>query len=284
MAVAPVATALAAEKESVSVPRQSLEEAPPLAICAEGLLKRFGTCQALNGFSLHVPQGAFYALLGPNGAGKSTSLALLNGVLKPDAGSVCVFGVDALKHPLEIKRSCGAVPEELALFERLTSRQQLLFSARMFGLNGQQAQRRTDELLEVLELSSKANELVASLSKGMRRRLAIASALIHSPRLVLLDEPFEGVDIMASDIIRSLLMRLSKQGVSILLTTHVLEIAEKMASHVGIVVEGKMAMEGRLELLQQQHKAASLEALFFQAAPKPKTASLALSFFETEGT
>ena len=261
---------------------QSLEEAPPWAIYAKGLFKRFGLCQALNGLSLHVPEGAFYALLGPNGAGKSTSLALLNGVLKPDAGSVCVFGMDALKHPLEVKRCLGAVPEELALFERLTSRQQLLFSARMFGLGGREAQRRTDELLEVLELSQKANEWVVSLSKGMRRRLAIASALIHSPRLVLLDEPFEGVDIMASEVIRSLLMKLSKQGVSILLTTHVLEIAEKMASHVGILVEGRMAMEGPVNVLKEKHQAASLEELFFQTVPKPRTASLALSFFASK--
>jgi len=266
----------------VSVSERSLEEAPPWAICAEGLFKRFGLCQALNGLSLHVPEGAFYALLGPNGAGKSTSLALLNGVLKPDAGSILVFGMDALQHPLEVKRRLGAVPEELSLFERLTSRQQLLFSARMFGLGGREALRRADELLEVLELSQKANELVASLSKGMRRRLAIASALIHSPRLVLLDEPFEGVDIMASEIIRSLLLKLSKQGVSIVLTTHVLEIAEKMASHVGILVEGRMAMEGPVEVLKAQHQAASLEALFFQAVPKPRTASLALSFFASE--
>jgi len=263
----------------VSVSGQSLEEAPKWAIYAEGLFKRFGVCQALNGLSLHVPEGAFYALLGPNGAGKSTSLALLNGVLRPDAGSICVLGMDALKHPLEVKRCLGTVPEELALFERLTSRQQLLFSARMFGLCGPQAQSRTEELLEVLELSQKANDLVASLSKGMRRRLAIASALIHSPRLVLLDEPFEGVDIMASEIIRSLLMKLSEQGVSILMTTHVLEIAEKMASHVGILVEGRMAMEGPVALLKAQHRAESLETLFFQAAPKPRTASLALSFF-----
>lgn len=257
-------------------------ESPHWAICAEGLFKRFGLCQALNGLSLHVPEGAFYALLGPNGAGKSTSLALLNGVLKPDAGSIFVLGVDALKHPLETKRRLGTVPEELALFERLTSRQQLLFSARMFGLCGREAQRRTDELLEVLELSSKANALVAGLSKGMRRRLAIASALIHSPRLVLLDEPFEGVDIMAGEMIRRLLMKLSQQGVSILLTTHVLEVAEKMASHVGIVVEGKMAMEGPVELLKERHQAASLEDLFFQTVPKPGAASLALSFFDSK--
>jgi ABC-2 type transport system ATP-binding protein len=180
---------------------------------------------------------------------------------------------------LEIKRCLGAVPEELALFERLTSRQQLLFSARMFGLCGREAQRRSDELLEVLELSQKANEWVASLSKGMRRRLAIASALIHSPRLVLLDEPFEGVDVMASEIIRSLLMKLSEKGVTLLLTTHVLEIAEKMASHVGILVNGQMAMEGPVALLKEKHQATSLEALFFQTVPKPKTASLSLSFF-----
>jgi len=261
------------------VSQKNLKAVPQGAICAEGLSKRFGLCQALKGFSLHVPKGAFYALLGPNGAGKSTSLALLNGVLKPDEGSIYVFGMNALKHPLEIKRRIGTVPEELALFERLTSRQQLLFSARMFGLCGSEALRRADELLEVLELSAKANALVASLSKGMRRRLAIASALIHSPQLVLLDEPFEGVDIMASEIIRSLLLGLSKQGVSILLTTHVLEIAEKMATHLGIVVEGRMAMEGPVELLKQQHQATSLEALFFHTVPKPKTASLALSFF-----
>ncbi|MCL2626069.1 MAG: ABC transporter ATP-binding protein [Cystobacterineae bacterium] len=258
---------------------QPHEKASPWAIVAEGLHKRFGPCQALKGLSLHVPAGAFYALLGPNGAGKSTSLALLNGVLQPDAGSICILGMDARQHPLEVKRCLGAVPEELALFERLTSRQQLLFSARMFGLGGQEAQRRAEELLELLELSHKAHDLVASLSKGMRRRLAIASALIHSPRLVLLDEPFEGIDIMAGEMIRRLLLGLSKQGVSILMTTHVLEIAEKMASHVGILVEGHMAIEGPIEPLKEQHKAPSLEALFFQALPKPKTASLALSFF-----
>jgi ABC-2 type transport system ATP-binding protein len=250
-----------------------------LAVDARGLLKRFGAFTALNGLDLQIPRGAFYAFLGPNGAGKSTSIALLTGVYGPDAGTIRMLGVDAVARPLEVKRRVGVVPEELSLFERLTGRQYLTFCARMYGLDGDEAAARAAELLDLTELTYKAGALVAEYSKGMRRRLAIAAALIHAPELVLLDEPFEGIDVLAAGVIRELLRELSRRGVTLLLTTHVLEIAERLASHAGIIRGGRMLDQGPVESLLQRHDCPSLEAVFEKLIAVPSSRNARLSFY-----
>ncbi|NBD07775.1 MULTISPECIES: ABC transporter ATP-binding protein [Corallococcus] len=260
-------------------PPSSEPAGPELAIDARGLVKRFGTFTALDGLELRIPKGAFYAYLGPNGAGKSTSIALLTGVYGPDQGTIRMLGVDAVARPLEVKQRVGVVPEELSLFERLTGRQYLTFCARMYGLDGAEAAARAVELLELTELTYKAGALVAEYSKGMRRRLAIAAALIHAPELVLLDEPFEGIDVLAAGVIRDLLRELSRRGVTLLLTTHVLEIAERLATHAGVIRGGRMLDQGPVEELRQRHGAPTLEAVFEKLVAVPAARNAKLSFY-----
>jgi ABC-2 type transport system ATP-binding protein len=252
---------------------------PDLAVDARGLVKRFGSFTALNGLDIQIPRGAFYAYLGPNGAGKSTSLAILTGVYGPDAGAIQLLGLDAVQRPLEIKRRIGMVPEELSLFERLTGRQYLTFCGRMYGLSGDEAAARAVELLELTELTYKAGALVAEYSKGMRRRLAIAAALIHAPELVFLDEPFEGIDVLAAGVIRELLRELSRRGVTLLLTTHVLEIAERLATHAGIIRGGRMLDQGPVQELISRYDTPSLEAVFEKLISVPAARNARLSFY-----
>jgi ABC-2 type transport system ATP-binding protein len=251
----------------------------PTAVEARGLLKRFGNFTAVNGLDMTIPRGAFYAFLGPNGAGKSTTISMLTGIYAADAGSLSILGVDALRQPLDVKKRLGVVPEELSLFERLTGRQYLVFSARMHGLSGEEASARSEELLTLTELSAKGDVLVAEYSKGMRRRLAIAAALIHAPELVLLDEPFEGIDVLAAGVIRELLSELSRRGVTLLLTTHVLEIADRLATHAGIIRGGKLVDEGDVGSLKSRHEVDSLEKVFEKLIGVPTARDAKLSFY-----
>ena len=251
------------------------------AVKARGLVKRFGDFAAVDGLDMTIPRGAFYAFLGPNGAGKSTTISLLTGIYAPDGGSMEILGLDAVKAPLAVKSHLGVVPEELSLFERLTGLQYLTFCGRMHGLSGDQAQRRADELLALTELRHKAGALVAEYSKGMRRRLAIAAALIHAPELVFLDEPFEGVDVIAAGVIRELLSELSRRGVTLLLTTHVLEIADRLATHAGVIRDGKLVDEGTVGELRQRHQVGSLEAVFEKLVGVPASRNASLSFYRS---
>ena len=192
-----------------------------------------------------------------------------------------LFGEDAVQRPLEVKRRVGVVPEELALFERLTGRQHLTFCGRMYGLAGEVSAARAEELLRLVELTGKADVLVAGYSKGMRRRLAIAAALIHAPELVLLDEPFEGIDVLAAGVIRELLRELSRQGVTLLLTTHVLEIAERLATHAGIIRAGRLVDEGEVAALKARHGVDDLEGVFERLIETPASRGATLSFYGT---
>ena len=254
-----------------------------LAVEVSGLKKHFGAVEALAGLDLRVPAGAFYAFLGPNGAGKSTTLSLLTGLLAPDAGEIRLFGESFSGAPIALKARVGVVPETLALFERLTGRQQLTFSGRLYGLSAQEAAGRAEELLDVTELSGQAEALVAGYSKGMRRRLAIASALIHAPRLVFLDEPFEGIDVLAAGVIRALLAELSRSGVTLVLTTHVLEIADRLATHAGFIQAGRLLDEGSLGELRERHRSADLQGVFERLISVPAARSTQLSFYPARG-
>jgi ABC-2 type transport system ATP-binding protein len=249
-----------------------------LAVEVSGLVKRFGELRALDGLDLRIERGAFYALLGPNGAGKSTTISVLTGLYAPDGGQVRILGEDARAEPLLVKARLGVVPEELALFERLTGRQHLTFCGRMYGLPGEVAAARADELLQLTDLGPKADVLVAEYSKGMRRRLAIAAALVHGPELVLLDEPFEGIDVLAAGVVRELLAELSRRGVTLLLTTHVLEIADRLATHAGIVCGGRMVAEGSVEALKEAHHQPNLEGVFEALIGAPASKNARLSF------
>ncbi|MFZ5441483.1 MAG: ABC transporter ATP-binding protein [Myxococcota bacterium] len=249
------------------------------AVEARGLKKAFGAFTAVAGLDMTIPRGAFYAFLGPNGAGKSTSIALMTGTYAADGGTLRILGRDALAAPLEVKSHLGVVPEELSLFERLTGRQYLVFSGRMHGLSGDEAAARAEELLALTELAMKGDNLVAEYSKGMRRRLAIAAALIHAPELVLLDEPFEGIDVLAAGVIRELLSELSRRGVTLLLTTHVLEIAERLATHAGVIRAGRLVDEGPVAELTARHGCDSLEQVFEKLIGVPAARDAKLSFY-----
>lgn len=249
------------------------------AVRATGLVKQFGPFRALDGLDLSIERGSFFAFLGPNGAGKSTTIAILTGIYGPDAGDIEILGVDARRRPLDVKSRVGVVPEELSLFERLTGRQYLTFCGRMYGLSGDEAVTRATELLELTELTYKGGALVAEYSKGMRRRLAIAAALIHAPELVFLDEPFEGIDILAAGVIRELLTELSRRGVTLLLTTHVLEIAERLATHAGIIKDGKMRDQGSVNELCHRHQVDSLSDVFETLVGVPASRNAQLSFY-----
>jgi ABC-2 type transport system ATP-binding protein len=178
-----------------------------------------------------------------------------------------------------VKSRIGIVPEELSLFERLSGRQHLTFCGRMYGLSGDAAAERAQELLRLTDLESRAGALVAGYSKGMRRRLAIAAALIHRPELLFLDEPFEGIDILAAGVIRDLLSELSRLGVTLVLTTHVLEIAERLATHAGIVSAGKTLDQGSVAELKARNGVASLAAVFEKLVEVPASRNARLSFY-----
>lgn len=224
--------------------------AETFAIQTQRLCRSFDGRPALQDLTLEVSEGSFYGFLGPNGAGKSTTINILTGLLAPSSGSAHVLGLDVASQGLEIKRAIGVVPDGLHLFERLTGLEHLRFVGEVQGLSPGEARRRAGQLLEVMELSSHADKLVSGYSHGMRKKLALSCALIHEPRLLFLDEPFEGVDAVATRELRDLLSRLVRSGrTTVFLTSHVLEVVEKLCSHVGIIVRGRLAATGTLEEL-----------------------------------
>ena len=200
----------------------------PLAIQTHQLTRLFGGRAALEDLTLEVPEGSFFGFLGPNGAGKSTTINILTGLLAPSNGSARVLGLDVETQGLEIKRRIGVVPDGLHLFERLSGEEHLRFVGEVHGLSPAEARRRTGQLLAAMDLTNDSHKLVSSYSHGMRKKLALACALIHEPRLLFLDEPFEGVDAVATRELRELLQRLVSSGrTTVFLTSHVLEVVEK---------------------------------------------------------
>jgi ABC-2 type transport system ATP-binding protein len=252
---------------------------PPIAIETSGLTRRFGDQRALDGLTLRVPEGAFYGFLGPNGAGKSTTINILTGLLAPHEGRALVMGIDVVADPLAVKRRIGVVPDGLHLFERLTGGEHLRLCGRLYGLTAAETSRRSGDLLEAMELGPHARKLVGGYSHGMRKKLALACALIHNPRLLFLDEPFEGVDAVAAQGLRELLSRLVRGGhTTVFLTSHVLEIVERLCTHVGIIAGGRLLVDGRLDALARDENGTprSLESLFLATvgAGKAGTADL----------
>jgi len=224
------------------------------AILARGVSKRFGDTLAVNQLDLEVPRGMFYGLLGPNGAGKTTSIGMLTGTLRPTAGRIELFEKNLDPDDPWFKMQMGVVAEEPALFSRLKGREQLVFTARMFGLGPEESAKRAQELLSLLKLDGDADTLMADYSRGMRKKLAIGCALIHAPTLLFFDEPFEGVDALSSETIREVLSGLCGRGATVLLTTHILEVAEKVCQRVGIIHKGKLAFEADMQDLKKENQ------------------------------
>ena len=223
---------------------------PEIAIATEKLTRKFGELIAVDGVDLEVESGQFFGFLGPNGAGKSTTIKMLTGLLVPTAGRVSLLGVDFAAHPVEVKRQIGVVPEGMGLFERLTAPEYLEFVGRMYGLDKPTTRKRSEELLEFMQLADRAKTLIADFSHGMQKKLALAAAVIHGPRILFLDEPFEGVDALAAGSLKALLGRMTDRGVTIFLTSHVLEIVERLCSHVAIIKRGKLVAQGSIEQLR----------------------------------
>lgn len=220
------------------------------AIQTHGLTRRFGALTAVDDVTMSVAPGQFFGFLGPNGAGKSTTIKMLTGLLEPSAGSIEMLGQPFGAGSLELKRQIGVVPEGMALIGRLTAREYLRFVGRMYGLDGESTNQRTEELLEFMQLAGEHKKLVTDFSHGMQKKLAIAAAVIHGPKVLFLDEPFEGVDAIAAGMLKTMLLRMIGRGATIFLTTHVLEIVERLCSHVAIISEGKLVANGSIEELR----------------------------------
>ena len=255
------------------------------AIATSGLTRRFGDFTAVEDVNLSVSSGQFYGFLGPNGAGKSTTIKMLTGLLAPTSGRMEILGLDLGTNLVEVKRQIGVVPEGMALFARLTGSEYLNFAARMYGLDRETAAQRAAELLDFMELSGQPKALIADYSHGMQKKLALAAAVIHGPKVLFLDEPFEGVDAIASGTLKAMLQRMIVRGATIFLTSHVLEIVERLCTHVGIINKGRLVAQGSLDELRSgviaggnSHEKLSLEELFLQIVGGSRAGSQELSW------
>ena len=233
----------------------------PPAIVTENLTRRFGELVAVNQMNLTVEAGQFFGFLGPNGAGKSTTIKMLTGLLAPSAGQIRLLGLDLAEHPVEVKRQIGVLPEGMSLFDRLTGAEYLNFVGRMYGLDPSTAAQRAAELLDFMQLADRPKTLIVDYSHGMQKKLALAAAVIHGPKVLFLDEPFEGVDAIAAGTLKAMLTRMIARGVTIFLTSHVLEIVERLCSHVAIIHKGQLVAQGSLEELRRGVQARTTAAM-----------------------
>jgi ABC-2 type transport system ATP-binding protein len=235
------------------------------AVETHGLARTFGSKRAVDGIDLRVPAGSFYGFLGPNGAGKSTTIKCLTGLLRPTGGQIRILGLDPQADAVEIKRRVGVVPEDLALFDRLTAQETLSFIGQVHGMPAETFKARAADLLSLMELTGAATTLVADFSHGMKKKLSLAAALLPAPRLLFLDEPFEGIDAVASRQIKELLHSFIGRGGTVFLTSHILEIVERLSTHIGVIANGKLVAQGSIEEVRSgAHGHGTLEELFIQ--------------------
>lgn len=230
------------------------------AIAVRQLRKAYGGKAAVDGVDLWVPRGSFFGFLGPNGAGKSTTIRMLTGLVPPDAGSIEILGMPMPGQEIEIKRRIGLVPEESLLFDRLTGPEYLEFVGRMYELPRAVARERARELISLFELEENRQKIIAEYSKGMRKRVAMAAALIHHPELFLLDEPFEGVDAVGARLMKDILLDQVRRGATVFLTSHVLEVVERLCDRVAIIHEGRIVKVGAIQEVREG--AETLEDVF----------------------
>jgi ABC-2 type transport system ATP-binding protein len=233
------------------------------ALEVRGLTKRFDR-PAVDALDLTIRTGEFYALLGPNGAGKTTTLRMVAGLLRPDAGSVAVWGIDALTDPVAAKQIMAWVSDEPMIYDKLTPLEYLEFVAGLWGIDPKVSDRSAQELLISLGLEPHLHERCEGFSKGMRQKVALAGALVHDPRLIILDEPLTGLDALSARHVKGLLQARVRAGCTVIMTTHILEVAERMADRIGVIAAGKLVAEGTLAELRQQNgkNDTSLEDMF----------------------
>jgi len=250
-----------------------------LAIETSSLTRDFDGFRAVDQIDLRVERGSFYGFLGPNGAGKSTTIKMLTGLMAPTAGSMRIIGQDVSdpRRALAVKRRVGVVPENLALFDNLTAREYLTFVGRMYLLPKPTIRERCEELLQLMELANEEKKLTLEFSHGMKKKLALAAALLPDPELLFLDEPFEGVDAVASRVLRDMLKRCVGRGATIFLTSHVLEIVEKLCTDVGIIARGRLVHQGSMDELRRE---GSLEDKFLAIVGEGHHEKQTLSWLE----
>jgi len=242
----------------------------PTAIEVRDLRKVYGDKAAVDGLSITVPRGCFFGFLGPNGAGKTTTIKMLMGLAPPTSGTIQLLGLPMPERALEIKRLIGLVPDESLLFDHLTGGEFIEFVGRIYGLDRTVARERSEELLHLFELASTGRKLIAEYSKGMRKRVAMAAALIHRPELFLMDEPFEGVDAVGARLMKDILLEQVRHGATIFLTSHVLEVVERLCDRVAIINEGRLVVEGSMAELRGASE--TLEDAFVRAVGVERTA------------
>lgn len=249
-------------------PTQTQDAQVRPAIVTHDLLRVFGQKAAVNYLNLTVQRGEFFGFLGPNGAGKSTTIKMMVGLLRPTSGSVYVGGVDVWHEPLRARSLMGVLPEYLNLYERLTGREFVTFAGRMYGVPDADVKRRSEELLRVLTLTDDAEKLIIDYSVGMRKKIALAAALIHRPEVLFLDEPFEGIDPVSSRVMRDILRDLTRHGTTIFFSSHIMEVVERLCTRVGIINQGMLVAEGTIADLRARasgtggDKDATLEDIF----------------------
>lgn len=240
-----------------------------LALAVRDLRKVYGTKAAVDGLTLEVPRGCFFGFLGPNGAGKTTTIRMLMGLAPPTSGSIELLGLPMPERAVDIRRKIGLVPDESLLFDHLTGGEFVEFVGRMYGLPRPMAQARSKELLSLFELDSTRRKLIGDYSKGMRKRVAMAASLIHRPQLFLMDEPFEGVDAVGARLMKDILLDQVRQGATIFLTSHVLEVVERLCDRVAIIHEGRVVVNGALDELRAASE--SLEDMFVRVVGLERT-------------
>ena len=230
------------------------------ALATRGLLKQFGSTVAVDSIDMDVPTGSFFGLVGPNGAGKTTTLSMVTGLLRPDGGRAYIAGYDVWQDPVEAKRRMGVLPDGLRLFERLSGRELLTYLGRFRGMAVDEVVARADELLQVLDLYDAGNKLVADYSTGMRKKITLAAALLHSPPVLLLDEPLEAVDPVSARVIRTVLTRYTAGGGTVIFSSHVMALVEELCTHVGVMAAGRIVALGTLA--EVRGSSASLDDAF----------------------
>jgi ABC-2 type transport system ATP-binding protein len=258
-------------EQHVTTPSAEQAGLPPstsYAVVTRDLTRTFGKKTAVGQLNLVVRSGEFFGFLGPNGAGKSTTIKMMTGLLRPSSGTVWVGGVDVWKEPLRARALMGVLPEHLNLYERLSGREFITFAGHMYGVAERDIRRRTEELLQVLDLMGDAEKLVVDYSVGMRKKVALAAAILHRPQVLFLDEPFEGIDPVSSRVIRDILHDLTRNGTTIFFSSHIMEVVERLCTRVGIINGGILVAEGTLQELRQratasgEGKDATLEDIF----------------------
>jgi ABC-2 type transport system ATP-binding protein len=241
------------------------------ALELRAVTKRFGEKVAVSDLSLSVPKGQFLGLLGRNGAGKSTTLKMVTGLLRPTSGTIHVLGFDLARDAIAAKRHIGVMPEDMALLEMLTGPQYLTFVGRMYGLADDVIAARQRELFDVLDLRPMGSAVIGDYSFGMKKKVALSAALLHDPKILFLDEPFEGIDPVTSRTIKDILLALQKKGTTLVLTSHILEIVERLCPHVAILHDGALRGFGTVEELS---RGGTLESLFVDLVGGPKSGVL----------